>query len=432
MNSSSRIFPLWWSHPRVAIYLLAAGLLGRLIYLLLLSDLHLEGDAEQYHLVANQWAAGNQPEPYWPPGLPAYLAAWKSIFGFSQAAARWAMFPWFGLLLWGCSRLFRQLLSPEKAHFLFLILIVYPEWWMHSAEPLSQLPVAALLVLGWNAVVDRVDTGRLLLAGVCLGLAVCVRPSTLLLALVWPALQAWRIRSFKWLLPVVPVLGIVLGTSLYLSSVHERPILLNDANSRNIYLGNNAWTHWYKSWDLGSHWTMSPDNPEGFREELAALEEVPLEQRSGAYLKASKQHVLNDPGAFAVRTLSRMRTFWAFDSGLGARQLQRQNRGRALLVLGGNAFLFCLVLGLAIRGLWTVQGRLRWVQTMTFAALLLYAFPYFISFSHPTYHLAIFPLLLLLAGCGMSASSNGFSWKMGLSWGLLFLLQVEWVWQMAP
>jgi hypothetical protein len=95
------------------------------------------------------------------------------------------------------------------------------------------------------------------------------------------------------------------------------------------------------------------------------------------------------------------------------------------LLIGGPAIFW---IAQAPRSFW--RDPANWILLGTIA---LYAAPYWISMSHPTYH---FPILLPLAVLGViaakaSAQETTHSIRGWIALVVLALVQVEWVWQMS-
>ena len=431
----------WLAHPRAWPLLLAGALLLRLLIVLLAWDAPLEGDARWYAESGAALLAGQGYDAYWPPGLPAYLALWQIPLGPIEGLMRLSMLPWMALLLWQFRTAALPLAGRATTHALLALLALYPALLLHSTEPLSQVPAAALLLLAWNAAQafrqGRGDRHAYLL-GLWLGLLLLFRPSALPILLLWPLLMhRWQGEAGprrRWLLAWLPGIALLALASGILSYGQERPVLLNDANARNFYLGNNAWTPDYKTWHFGSHWTYDPAHPEGFRQELAAIEALPRSEQQAAYWRAALAQIAKEPGRFAYRSLSRVRTFLAYDSMAAGRLARAERYPLAALALLGDALCLPLLLALALALLFSTGPQDPHKAPLA-SLCLLYALPYFFSFSHPTYHLPITPLLALMGAAywGQARSGHGIA-PARIPWyrialGLLLLVQAEWTWR---
>jgi 4-amino-4-deoxy-L-arabinose transferase-like glycosyltransferase len=422
------------------ILLLALGI--RLVVLALLAGEPLKEDSLYYQEVAQGIVEGKELDTYWPPGLPLYEAIVVWIFGTSDNWLRLAMLPWF---FWLC-RMFYQLAyrlhSRIAANLGLLFLAVYPAMVHQSVEPLSYLPAAALLLSIFGLLQRYLEArkrGLLWRLGLLIGLLILFRPSAALFLVALPPLIFLRRRKLMPSVWIILFASMVVGAwVVYAKSETSRWVPVNDANSRNLYLGNNAWTPYYKTWYYGSHWTGDPALPPGFRQQLDSLDHLPATAKGRAFFQMTLQEIGRNPQDFARRTLSRMRTLMAFDSFAGTR----------LLKSGGSAKSLGFVV-LALDGLIYTSALLAWAAFLLSHArrelsgrdtvlvngfLVVYAIPYWISFSHPTYHLPMVPLMLLLACVwGQKVMEKGFQWPKSRNWGLaclvwaiLVAIQVEW------
>ena len=132
----------------------------------------------------------------------------------------------------------------------------------------------------------------------------------------------------------------------------------------------------------------------------------------------------------------------AFDILAGARMIKLETAWSSfgLVVIILEALLYCLVFLGSILFLFTEARReLPGRETAAVTGFVfVYTLPYILSFSHPTYHLPILPLLLLLGSVwGHGALVNGIvltKWPTRwLAWLILLLavgIQVEWLLRM--
>lgn len=419
------------SQPKCFWIFLGFGLLIRVLWIIWQVGEPLLGDGYEYAHEARVIGAEYFTSAYWPPFLPHYLLPWTWLPGDSDTWMRLSMLPWFALLAFEFRKTIGKWLNPAAAHAALALVAVYPAFILHGAEPLSQVP-AAVLFLATARHLTAPSRSATLKAGLFLSLLVLLRPSAFLLAIAGPILLTIRHkRKIILLAAAMPLLAASLW-SFSVSSYHGYPIWINRANTVNLYLGNNAWTPLYKTWYYGSHWLTSPDNPKGFTDEVLALQALPQAEQSSAYLKKAIQEWQSSPGRSLLRTSNRMRTFWAFDSLAGARYAGPHDPHPILgyLLLGLDALCFgFLMLGALFSFLRTPRYRLlMW-------AGLLYAIPYFFSFSHPTFHMPVAALWLIPAlSCwtrsqGIDLPLPKRPWAIVL--GVVFaLIQIEWVWQM--
>src|SRR6516225_4415802 len=71
--------------------ILAAGILIRALFFLWVADKPLMTDAVNYDDMSRKLLSGEAFVPYWPPGLPLYLAIAHTLFGPAAVVARLAM-----------------------------------------------------------------------------------------------------------------------------------------------------------------------------------------------------------------------------------------------------------------------------------------------------------------------------------------------------
>lgn len=439
-----RIYRIWLDHEDSWRRILGIALVLRVVLLVLVAREPLVSDSLYYHQAAIALVHDEQVDTYWPPGLPLYEAPIVWLLGEGEIWIRLAMLPWF---LWLCRSFYHiayRLHSRVVANLGLLVLAIYPAMLHQSVEPLSYLPAAALLLAIFGHMQTYVEDKRrrsLWRAGLLLGILVLFRPSAALFVLALPPLILLRRRKFVPGFVLVALSALVVGPWIAIASQQAHHIVpINDANARNLYLGNNAWTPSYKTWYYGSHWTADPKLPAGFREALAGLEALPVQERGRAYTRAALAQVQAHPDAFLVRTAARMRTLLAFDTMAGARLRWSTHplAGMGYAVLGLEALLFCL-LGISSIWGWFSTAR-RELSSGTVAIisgfLLLYAMPYWISFSHPTYHLPMLPLLLLVAAVAwrqwlelgkIPPWRPRQAWKAWLVMLLFVAIQVEWI-----
>jgi 4-amino-4-deoxy-L-arabinose transferase-like glycosyltransferase len=428
--------------------ILLLGLVLRVGLLAIVADEPLVSDSLYYHEAAVNLAEHGQLDTYWPPGLPLYEAAWVWIAGKGEFWVRLAMMPWFLWLCYSFYGITYRLHSRVAANIGLLLLSFFPAMIHQSVEPLSYLPAATLLLAmlaQMQLYVEERKRGRLWRAGILIGLIILFRPSAAIFLIALPPLILLRRRKLLPGLTLALFAALVVGPWLWVaSSAHDRFIPINDANSRNFYLGNNAWTPAYKTWYYGSHWTADPKLPAGFRAELQEIEAQPLGMQGRAFSRAAWRDIRARPGAFAWRTASRLRTLLAFDSFAGSR-LQWSGHPLASLsrVVSGLDALFYSLLGLAFLIFWFSEARRELAGgslAIISGFLVLYALPYCFSFSHPTYHLPMLPLMLLPAsiwlrlclerGGRLPKIPKRNVWKAALALSIFVGIQIEWIIQM--
>ncbi|RMG29962.1 MAG: hypothetical protein D6730_03140 [Bacteroidetes bacterium] len=441
--------------PKRLLWLLAGGLLLRLLYLLAFWDHALQGDAAWYVADADKLLRGEAYAPYWPPGLPLLIAAvggCLEALGIANALLKGGVLAML-LYFFACSLLLYQLtarLSSQRvAWWVVLVFCLYPAFIHHSVVPLTQLPAALYLLAVpacWLAYIRQKQPGYLLLMGLCWGLLILTRPAALaallacVLWMVWAKRPSEAAASLKnrlkevLLVCLLPVL-LLGGWEAKVYEMTGRVVWINEANSKNFFIGNNPWTPCYKSWWLGSQDERANPRFSGYYAERARIQALPAREQNQAWSRAAWQHIRQQPALFVWRTLSRLRTFWAFDT-FAAGSWWPQHRWLALLLLAADAAAYLLLAFSALAGLW-VRPALPY-SSLLGVLVAGYTLPYLLAFSHPNYHLPLMPLLALFAAhCWQHCGLSGQAWRQfvrqrkpgfWLAAALLLFIQLEWVW----
>lgn len=434
-------------HEYAWLRLIGIGLLIRIGLLVAMADEPLVSDALYYHKAAILLVDQGHIDTYWPPGLPLYEAAVVWVFGKGEVWVRLAMLLWFVILGRNLYHILYRLHSRFAANIALLLLVIYPDLIHQSVEPLSYLPAAALLLSVFGQMQSYVDERRnrnLWRMGILIGLLILFRPSAALFLVALPPLILVRRRKLIPGFMIVLGAGLTIGPWIYFASKQEGTLVfINTSNSRNLYLGNNQWTPLYKTWRFGSRWAGDPEIPAGFKTSMGLLEGLPTSERWRLEIRAARQELRIHPGRTAIRTAARMRTLFAFDTFSGSRLTWAHHplAKSGYAVLGLEA-VFWLVIGIGFLAFyWTDARRELSGGTIAIIAgfLLIYAIPYWISFSHPTYHLTMVPLMLIPAAIWLErtvALHKWPRWRKGQRWKawlciLVFLaIQVEWIIQM--
>lgn len=382
----------------------ALGLVLRVAALLFLARFPFVGDERAYFDMTKQLLDGVRFAPDWPPGLPCYLAPFLAIFGRAEVVAMAAMVLWYVAFCGVLFALVMRIGGRRAANISLTVFAVYPTFVYHSIVPLTQLPAAVcLLVVAHLLLVLR---GRRSLSipaaiGGALGACVLLRPSALLLALGVPVFISVRWRAIKGALVALGVAAAVVVPWVF--KVHAMTgdfVYVNYATPRNFFIGNNQWTPLYKTWWLGSH-DEAGEVPAGFARKDAAIRALGPAEEDETYRRLAAEHIESRPGLFVVRTLNRARTYFAFDTYAGTVLIKFNGLpkavGLSVIVLDALFYIVLMVLSAvafhAPRGL--RAGRVTRATLLWIVAG--YAIPYWISFSHPTYHIPVVPLLAVPA-----------------------------------
>jgi hypothetical protein len=303
-----------------------------------------------------------------------------------------------------------------------------------SLDPLTEMPVGSLMLVGLSAAVvclGQANGWEYALMGGSFGLMALVRPSALPLALVMPLLCA--LKSRRWV-PNVAAAALALAlVGAWMVQAHRMcgAWVINTANGKNLWYGNNADTPNYRTWYFGSHHEAAEivRYPE-FGAVTKELSGLPQLEQNAAYQKLAVQYVVSHPGTFVMRTANRVRCYFGFDTftAIGLRETARQ---WLYPVLGIEALIYCALMGFAF--FWIAGAPKEfwrsWEVWVVGCAVVLYAAPYWVSMSHPTYHFPVVAPILLLGILGWKwGRSSAAGW---IALAAFVALQVEWVLHMA-
>jgi hypothetical protein len=412
----------------------------RLIALWLIAGAPLVSDSNDYREMALLLLGGKPFVPYWPPGLSLYLEPLLAA-GWSDVALRTSMLLWWVLFCLGFARLAIDLRVRKNTSLLLLAIFTITPALIHfSIEPMTQMPSAALLLLAMSAATRcrrSAGWGEALLLGVSLGALSLVRPSAIPLMVALPALVFFRTRNLK-----EPLLAVSLGAVMILAWVGKVHQLsgqwtINNSNGANLYYGNDPWTPLYRTWYFGSHAKPGTDEIHEFPEYETIVGRVlalPRTARGAEFQRLAIEYVLHRPDLFLLRTLNRVRCFWGFDIFTAANLRGAGGAGRRWfpVAFAMDAIGYLAVAGYAFFWISAAPGRFwtRWETWLLTTAIVLYALPYWVTMSHPTYHFPVIaPLALLgvLAQQLVRSSGLGMRWRGWAALAVLGLIQVEWM-----
>jgi 4-amino-4-deoxy-L-arabinose transferase-like glycosyltransferase len=430
---------------------LAAGVLVRVGVLIALAPTRLFSDAKAYHIFARRLAEGETFRPSWPPGLPLILAGPYALFGPDYIVARFVMLGIYVVFAALLFLLVKRLSGTATANFSVLIFTFYPLCVFYSLTTLTQLITAATLVGVAFLMLSLLNKNRWYIAvilGFALGFLTLTRASGALILLAVPAYFMLR-KGYGIKAGAVFVIAI-LPVALWCYNVYrvaDRVIFVNTANAKNFFVGNNEYAPLYKTWYFGSHDAKTDDEgliPEGYIDIKDTIREYPEHERQFRYIEHSVRHIINNPHLFAIRTFNRIRVFFAFDTYLCAILLNRYDWPAAgafiMCVLDAGIYVI-LLFGTAVF-LFLVRPlfREKEASTILLGLPLLYALPYFLAFSHPTYHFPVVPFFAVFLSVfvveflkrrkGVISRIKTFSrFKLAVFAAavlLLILIQVEW------
>ncbi len=390
--------------------------------------------------------------PYWPPGLPLYLLPFITA-GVSDIGLRASMLFFWVLACWGLLRLAQTVEVGDSAWLILLVFALMPSSIHMSVEPLTQQPVAALLLIALSSAVRcglGSGIGEFALLGCSLGAMSLMRPSALPLLMLLPGACLVVLRRKKirhWM--TGPLLTVSLGAMMvggWMVKAHQMSgaWIINNSNAVNLFYGNNLWTPMYRTWFFGS-WAK-PGSVElqhypDYEQVLTQTLNLPPLQASAEFNRLTIAYVAHRPDLFLLRTLNRMRCFWGFDTFTSANLRRDGSAGRRLfpVSLALEAALYLSIAGPAFFWLAIAAAQFwrQWQSWLIAGTIVVYGVPYWLSMSHPTYH---YPVVMPLAVLGVmawrtyAARPVAVPVRMVRGWvavGTLAAIQVEWVWQMA-
>ncbi len=395
-------------------------------------------DSHEYISSANLILSGHPFIPYVPPGLPLYLALFIAA-GASSMVLRASMLFFWALTCWGLLRISRTLEMERIAWLVLLLFAVMPASIQMSIEPQTQQAAAALLLFALSAAIRCVRGAGIceyLLLGSSLGWLALVRPSSLPLLVIIPAVCF--LASRKW---QNAMLSVLLGCALvggWMAWAHRLTgaWMINSANNVNLYYGNNPWTPVYRTWYFGSHAKRETSEIANYPEYARVLEHIfslPKIEQSNEFKRMAVQHIMNRPGLFLFRTFNRITCYFGFDTFTSA-NLRNDGPLAQRLVPVSLALEALTYLCVAVPAFFWIaaapmQFWQQWESRLLAGAVFLYSLPYWLVMSHPTYHYPVMLPLAVLAVLAWRASQSQ-PVRRTRGWVALValgLIQIEWV-----
>ena len=431
-------FSTRWSHDRAFWFVVCFSILVRLLVLASMGNAPFVFDGLEYRNMAMQLLDGHSFVPYWPPGLPYYLSAFLAVTH-SDVVLRAAMLFFWLLFCWGTYRLAIVTDTVKVAWIILLIFSLAPVSIHLSLEPLTQLPVAALLLVAASAAIRcgrRSGWDEYVLLGCSLGAMCLIRPSALLLLLFLPAAAFFRDRRlFRCLIAVAIGGALIFGWMIKVQRMTGK-LAINSSNSYNLFYGNNPSTPLYRTWFFGSHAKPGSEEIHKYPEyetTRTRTDNLPNFEPAGAYQRMAVQYIFHHPVMFVIRSVNRVLGFWGFDIFTAAQlRLASPTVHRWFpVVLFMDALIYLIVAGFSVFWM-TLAPRCFWGQWETWllaGPIFLYALPYWVSMSHATYHYPIMMPLVFL-GLGAKKVSEGSVKRVRRGYFALLVLgavQVEWM-----
>jgi 4-amino-4-deoxy-L-arabinose transferase-like glycosyltransferase len=404
MERSHRAFAEWLASPRINL-IVAFAVLIRVAALAFLAHQPLVGDDVLYHDFAIRLLLKKSVYPLVPPAVGFYVGFFYRLFGTNPLVARACMLPLSVGVIYTLYAIAAKFAGQKGANLVALVFAIYPLYVLCSVEPITETPALLSLLISLFLVLNICAQTRLrdfVLVGLALGLLTLTRPSSLLMLGILPLYLA--VRTGKWLasalVSAIPILMIATWIlTVYNSTGHF--VMINYSSTQNLFLGNNLYTPLYRTWWLTSHTDDESQEPEGYRAMNSKIKGLPWYQKNAFYRRVALQSITSRPDLFAVRTVNRIRVYFAFDSYTGSLLLNSYHvrRGLALASIVVDGTLYVLVMICAILFLFTISRNSEryWPSLTILGVIVIYAIPYFLSVAHPIYHYPVVPLFGLFA-----------------------------------
>lgn len=388
---------------RAIYWILALGLTLRAIPLMLAGGNFLAHENPSYDRMALQLISDVKFSPYWPPGLPYYLAFFHKIFGPGMLVARGSMlaaYLVFCLLLYA---LVCDLASRWAANLAVLTFALYPSYVRYSFNPSTEYLTAVCLLAAAYLTIKLArepSYWKAALLGLVLGALGLVRPNSLGVAFVAPLYVSIRTKRLHIASVTVLVSSALVGA--WLLKAHEltgRFVPINDSNEENFAFANHPDTPLKVTCrDCPEEW----DVPASFLALEREIDYKPSLERQRALREAAIHYVLARPDLFFVRMLNRFRAYFTFpvhyaDPLIGHDEPIRRWIG--LLITAAEALFFWPIMILAIVFLFDLPAfpEARESAVVLLGIIGAYALPCWLTWSQARYAFPVIPLFAVFA-----------------------------------
>ncbi len=211
---------------------------------------------------------------------------------------------------------------PDVAWLILLVFSVMPSTIHMSIEPVTQEPVAALLLVALSAAIqcgNSASLGEYIILGCSVGWLALTRTSALPLLLLLPASSVLRpgtsrhATNFRGPLLSVALGSLIVGAWMARTYATTGFWMINNSNSVNVFYGNNPWTPLYRTWYFGSQAKLGSAEIERFPEYKKVLEQtssLPPVEASRQYNRLVLSYISHRPDIFALRTFNRIQCFF--------------------------------------------------------------------------------------------------------------------------
>ena len=140
---------------RAFLIVVAFSLLVRFVALFAARNAPLASDAQDYTQVAWEFVSGQSFIPYWPPGISLYLVPFVAA-GAGEVVLRASILIFWLIACWGLYRLMRATETRGAAWLVLLVFSLLPDSIQMSIEPMTQMPMAALIIVMLSSAVRAI------------------------------------------------------------------------------------------------------------------------------------------------------------------------------------------------------------------------------------------------------------------------------------
>jgi hypothetical protein len=350
---------------------------------------------------------------YWPLGWPAMMAVAQAFLGESVGVAKGLSFLLVLSTLWVQLAIVRRGLPKDSAPWRYwlgygIIVVNAPALLYQANFIFTNVPMAFFLTL---LVYTLLYTESSLAPAVLVALITTVRFGSIFL-LPFVLLYKWlRGSSLKPLLSMSIVFVLLISIPIALASLTlGRLVFISTNNNETVFLANDRLAPLYAVWQWGK---ASGDKTPEKQEAVAQLKtDYSLRADLGSDLHPSKpilfslfgnggdskgsgleidqamykkgmREILDYPGIFLLRVLSRLSLLLAFDSSMGSEQIKfRDNKIIGILLLLTMLIVSLSTKSAAVVGLFGTKWPGRHLIWVLLVAL---SIPHLLSIAHPSY-----------------------------------------------
>lgn len=327
---------------------------------------------------------------FWSPGVALYLLTWLFMLGTSKWAVVSGMLAVWAAFFYVFEKWASFFLQAKTRGIILLIFSIFPTFIHHSVVPLTHLP-ATTCILALFYFLYKKQAFSPIITGTLFGFLLLIRPSNLLLGLIFPFL----IQSKKQILMAFLTSFLVLSTwSVYLYSNTKTFIFISESNTYNLYMGNHPETPKYETWWWATHSLVKGSL---IQREADSIFLLPAGKIGKGFQPLANHYIQTHLTDFAIRSLNRMRCLFAFDTFTGSMLAEKHSKYVAFAVIGIDGIFYLLLMSLFLLS-FLMPKYSKSTMYFQISTIFLISLPYFLSFSHPTYHFSILPIVAIGAG----------------------------------